>query len=60
MEEARLSGVGRGFQSDGSTNAKQRLPKLSKRHLATLKGMFGVQRDNNLERYAGALQRRAI
>ena len=37
MEEARLTGVGRGFQRDGAVYAKQRLPNPSKRHLGTMR-----------------------
>ena len=37
MEEAHLTGVGRGFQRDGAAYAKQRLPNPSKRHLGTLR-----------------------
>ena len=68
MEEARLTGVGRGFQGDGAAYAKQRLPNPSKRHLGTLRkflfsdrrGLVGVYRDNNWEIYAGALPCRAL
>ena len=68
MEEARLTGVGIGFQRDGAAYAKQRLPNPSKWHLGTLRrflfsdrrGLVGVYRDNNWEIYAGALPCRAL
>ena len=55
MEEARLTEIGRGFQSDGAAYAKQRLPKPSKRHLGTVRryvasdrrDLFGVYGDNS-------------
>ena len=68
MEEAHLTGVGRGFQRDGAAYANQRLPNPSKRHLGTLRrflfsdrrGLVGVYGDNDWEIYAGALPCRAL
>ena len=40
MEEARLTGVGRGFQNDHVAYTKQRLPNPSKQHLGTLRRLL--------------------
>ena len=55
MEEARLTSVGRGFQRDGATNAKQRLGTLRIFLVSDRRGLVRVCRDSIWEGYTGAL-----